>query len=193
MAKDRGLSVPYVKFIEWAYKGEYSDCINLHKEKYDATAITATTGDDTDDNHQLLCHLRLYVFAHVYGIPGLSSLCSDKLIRELKSIQRPDNMDAQLAVIQMLDLAFTKLPVNDGLTQWFGMYTAWCLEELRVQPQFHDIVSNLASPMVRHVQQSSKEPWDSQGFPRGLPRYEPAATSPYDDRCYGDEDKASDT
>lgn len=73
------------RFIEWSYTGDYPSAISAIEPAETSTkeiekvepiieeknAMTATETDFTFENHQLLAHIHLYIFASIYLIPDL--------------------------------------------------------------------------------------------------------------------------
>lgn len=67
------------------------------------------------DNHPLLAHLRLYIFGEVYLVEDLKQIAFGKLTACLRSLDNLRDLDLQLAIVAMLRLAFSELPLNDDL------------------------------------------------------------------------------
>ncbi|KGQ00968.1 hypothetical protein PAAG_12341 [Paracoccidioides lutzii Pb01] len=181
-----------LRYIEWVYRDDYPDVLNsLNSEEATANRAADLPPADkegtTDANHPLLCHIRMYIFADTYLIEELKSLSFGKITRYLENEKRPADIDSQLAVIHMLDLAFLNLPPSDNLLHWLGIYTAWCLECLRIQPYFHDIAGKLAPYIIRYVKPSSSAPWDPSLHASNFPSYEPGRAHPYEERWYADD------
>jgi hypothetical protein len=83
-----------------------------------SSAAAANVSESTDvelDNHPLLAHLRLYIFSDVYLISELKQLAYEKLTACFVDINRPQTLDRQRAVIDVLRVAFLKVPLNDSL------------------------------------------------------------------------------
>jgi len=152
--------------MEWAYRNDYPDEVPLSEisDIGKAEELEIARKDNMDNNDPLLCHIRVYIFADTYLISGLKSLSYKKLTEQLKIVGKPRNLDSQ-AVIQLLDLAFSNLMGEDDLLDWLGKYAAWCLGELRQQPDFHHIASKLAPSIVRYAEPRSSAPWNSE-FPK---------------------------
>ncbi|KAJ5161351.1 hypothetical protein N7492_006743 [Penicillium capsulatum] len=135
------------RFIEWCYKGEYTD-VELtpmevpqpEQKKSKSVESEPTSGENkTLQAHTLLCHLRVYIFSDTYLVPELNNLAFGKFTAVLRDMGKPNNLDEQLAVIDCLSLAFSKLPQHDTLPGWMAQYAAWCLSNLRLQQNFHEL------------------------------------------------------
>lgn len=164
------------RFIEWAYRGDYPDAVykaglitnNEDSAEEDAKADTviSDTKDNltTDDEHPLLSHMQLYVFCEIYGITQLKELVFSKLTSRLTEIEKPKTLDAQLAIIAVLRICFTNVHPDNDLADWLAQYAAYCVDTLRLQMDFHDLLRQapaLASRMMNYLDQASTPPWNS--------------------------------
>ncbi|KAL2857223.1 hypothetical protein BJY01DRAFT_231000 [Aspergillus pseudoustus] len=155
------------RFIEWAYTGDYPA----------VTSVLAALGakpppESTPANHPLPAHMRVYIFSTIYLIPALRSLAFDRVTACITEIDKPNDLDSQLAVISALRLAFRKFLHDDPLLDWLRQYAAYSIEKLRVQRDFHDLLlesPELSSRMVLSLIPGQKPPWTSRPlkFPFG--------------------------
>jgi hypothetical protein len=99
-------------------------------------------------------------------------------------MRKPRNIDEQLAVIDCLSLAFSKLPLHDKLPEWLAQYAAWCLDSLRLQAKFHQMLRKfpaLCSRMMETLNPAKEAPWNTKSPKYRVPSYD-ART------CYEEED-----
>ncbi|PKX92972.1 BTB/POZ domain-containing protein [Aspergillus novofumigatus IBT 16806] len=182
------------RFVEWTYRGDYPASVismDLVQEKIKASddadetdassAAAANVSESTDvelDNHPLLAHLRLYIFSDVYLISELKQLAYEKLTACFADINRPQTLDQQRAVIASLRVAFLKIPLNDSLVDWLAHYAAYSVNQLRLQPSFHDLLEAapaLCSRMMNTLTPASAAPWQSQTPRHRFPPYKPGS------------------
>lgn len=181
------------RFIEWTYRGDYSEDeltpMNvLHAEKPDPES--PQSGLTSDENktlqaHTPLCHLRVYIFSDTYLVSELKDLSFEKFTAVVRDIGRPKNLDEQLAVIDCLSLAFSKLPLHDKLPAWLAQYAAWCLENLRLQTKFHELlqaIPSLSYRMMDTLNPAKEAPWDVKPFKYRVPSYD--ASGLFEDNDY---------
>ncbi|RHZ62802.1 BTB/POZ domain-containing protein [Aspergillus thermomutatus] len=180
------------RFVEWAYRGDYPASVisrDLVQTKIKASddadeddassAAAANVSESMDvdlDNHPLLAHLRLYIFSDAYLIWELKQLAYEKLTACFVDINRPETLDQQRAVIAVLRVAFLKIPLNDSLLDWLAHYAAYSVNQLRLQPSFHDLLEAapaLCSRMMNTLRPASDAPWQSQTPKHRFPRYKP--------------------
>jgi hypothetical protein len=187
------------RFIEWAYRGDYPASVismDLAQEKIKASddadetdassAAAANVSESTDvelDNHPLLAHLRLYIFSDVYLISELKQLAYEKLTACFVDINRPQTLDRQRAVIDVLRVAFLKVPLNDSLLDWLAHYAAYSVNQLRLQPSFHDLLEAapaLCSRMMNTLEPATCAPWQGETPKHRFPPYKPGS---YEEQC----------
>jgi hypothetical protein len=185
------------RFIEWAYTGNYPTVLNAYspvqgeaKEAGNAENKVVEDGrqkniatesfDITSENHPLLAHIRLYIFCSIYFISDLQQLAFDKLSACLIDLKLPDNLSTQLAVVAALRVAFNRLPSQDPLLDWLAQYAAYCVDKLRLQKDFLDLLSEfptLNSRMILSLNPGSSPPWETK-----TPNY---FYAPYSPDCDG--------
>ncbi|RDK41717.1 hypothetical protein M752DRAFT_253087 [Aspergillus phoenicis ATCC 13157] len=163
------------RFIEWAYRGDYPATISgtnigqtpilLEGTETDIDEKPENTTPETDltsENHPLLVHIRLYIFSETYIVPDLQQLAYKKVTACITDLDKPNSLDTQLAVIDALQFSFLGLPPHDKLLDWLAQYAAYCLEKLRVQGPFHDLLKEfptLSSRMILSPGPASSPPW----------------------------------
>ncbi|KAL2859534.1 hypothetical protein BJX68DRAFT_252410 [Aspergillus pseudodeflectus] len=134
------------RFIEWAYTGDYPAII---------------------------------VPAQGPGVPAKKeeSNETDKRVTAcFTELSKPEDLDTQLAVIAALRLAFRKLLSDDPLLDWLAQYTAYSIEKLRVQRDFHDLLlesPELSSRIVLSLIPGQQPPWRSPPPKFTLGKYVP--------------------
>lgn len=174
------------RFIEWSYTGDYPSVISTIELMETSTkeiekvepiteknAMTATETDFTFENHQLLAHIHLYIFASIYLIPDLQSLTFSKMTACFTDLEKPNDLDTQVAVIYTLRVSFGKLPTHDPLLDWMAQYAAYSIDKLRTQGSFHDLLESspiLASRTVLFLGPASLPPWKSRPPKYSCPR-----------------------
>ncbi|EAW25302.1 BTB/POZ domain-containing protein [Aspergillus fischeri NRRL 181] len=186
------------RFIEWAYLGDYQasviskDLVQTTLKASDdadednASSAAANVSESTDvelDNHPLLAHLRLYIFSDAYLIAELKQLAYEKLTACFVDINRPQTLDQQRAIIASLRVAFLKIPLNDSLLDWLAHYAAYSVNQLRLQPSFHDLLEAapaLCSRMMNTLCPASTAPWQCQTPKHRFPPYKPGS---YEEQC----------
>lgn len=179
------------QFVEWAYKGDYDEPDSStvdkrqgkqHKHKQEApeTETTPATSQDVTDAegvlmyHTLLCHLRVYIFADTYLVSGLKNLAFEKLTAGLIEMGQPSTLNEQLAVVDCLKEAFTRVPAPDDLLDWLARYAAWSLDKLRQVTQFHDVLKErpaLGSCMMGTLNPATESPWKAKARKLRVPAY----------------------
>ncbi|KAJ5578409.1 uncharacterized protein N7459_007373 [Penicillium hispanicum] len=180
-----------VQFIEWAYKGDYTGSTSAPiatpqentSEDPPQSPISKPPSEHLEDikvpqAHTLLSHLRVYVFSEVYLVSGLKQLSFQKFTAVLMDMGKPKDLDEQLAVIDRLALAFSRLPLHDKLLEWLAQYAAWCLDKLRVQSQFHNLLKSLpaiSSRMMEKLNPANEAPWDTKWHNYKVPSYDARA------------------
>ncbi|KAJ5176636.1 uncharacterized protein N7482_002513 [Penicillium canariense] len=184
------------QFIEWAYRGDYTEMmlapieVPQPKQLKDSAELPnpELTGNENKalQAHTLLCHLRLYIFSDVYFVSGLKELAFEKFTAALENMGKPRNLNEQLAVIDCLSLAFSRVPLHDKLIEWLAQYAAWCLDKLRLQSQFHDLLQRvpaLSSRMMDTVNPANEAPWNTTASSRNyhVPAYDTRADFGYED------------
>lgn len=194
------------QFVEWAYKGDYAEpdsstvdnCQGKHhKHKQEAPEgkmTTATSQDIADADevlmyHTLLCHLRVYIFADTYLVLGLKTLAFEKLTAGLIEMGQPSTLNEQLAVVDCLKEAFTRVPARDDLLDWLARYAAWSLDRLRQVTQFHDVLKDrpaLGSCMMETLNPATEAPWKAKPRKLRVPVY-----SARDDSVYAEDEPVS--
>ncbi|KAI9935118.1 hypothetical protein ASPWEDRAFT_186723 [Aspergillus wentii DTO 134E9] len=133
-----------VRFIEWAYKGDYPDGVEEH------------------EIDPLLSYAELYAFSDVYGVSDLKKLTYEKLTGSLHALGKPQDLKMQIVVITMLEIVANRLPSDDTLVNWLAKYTAWCIDHLRGNEYFDNLCN--ASPsfclkVMNAVNPAPKAPW----------------------------------
>jgi hypothetical protein len=158
------------RFIEWAYTGDYPAIIvpaqptGAPAKKEEESNESQPTATSMPGNHQLPAHMRIYIFGAIYLIPNLRSLAFERVTACFTELEKPEDLDTQLAVIAALRLAFRKLLSDDPLLDWLAQYAAYSIEKLRVQRDFHDLLlesPQLSSRMVLSLIPGQQPPWKS--------------------------------
>ncbi|KAL3456373.1 hypothetical protein BJX64DRAFT_41412 [Aspergillus heterothallicus] len=166
------------RFIEWAYTGDYpavtaraqqTGLAAKIEEDDEAQNNTAARGVQlipapSPGNHPLPAHMRVYIFSSIYLIPDLRSLAFERVTVCFTEIDKPEDLDSQLAVIAAFRLAFGKLPQDDPLLDWLAQYAAYGIDKLRMQRDFHDLLlesPELSSRMVLSLIPGQQPPWKS--------------------------------
>ncbi|RDW68883.1 BTB/POZ domain-containing protein [Aspergillus mulundensis] len=142
-------------------------------------SLSAPETDLTHENHPLLAHIRLYVFCSIYIIPDLRDLAFTRVTTAFKDLNQPTTLDTQLAVIAALRISFHNLLANDRLLDWLAHYAAYCLGQLRVQRDFHDLLQEapvLGSRMVLSLSAPGTPPWQVAPPKYNFPAYVPDST-----------------
>ncbi|KAF4244383.1 hypothetical protein CNMCM8980_010195 [Aspergillus fumigatiaffinis] len=162
------------RFIEWAYRGDYPTVISeiepvqkslspgIEADVEDKPIIAPPAADLTSENHPLLVHIRLYIFSGTYLIPELQRLAFEKVTACFTDLEKPHSLDTQLAVIDALRLSFLRLHEHDALLNWLSQYSAYCIDKLRLQSSFHDLLRDfpiLSSRMMLSLNPASSPPW----------------------------------
>ncbi|KAJ5882703.1 uncharacterized protein N7473_011137 [Penicillium subrubescens] len=191
------------QFVEWAYKGDYDEpdlsavdkCQwkqHKHKQEAPGAEMTIATSEDNADaegvlmHHTLLCHLRVYIFADTYLVSGLRTLAFEKLTAGLIEMGLPGTLNEQLAVVDCLKEAFTRVPARDDLLDWLARYAAWSLDRLRQVTQFHDVLKDrpaLGSCMMETLNPATEAPWKAKARKLRVPAY-----SARDDSMYAEDE-----
>lgn len=83
---------------------------------------------------------------------------------KLNYVGEPSDANERRAIIQVLELAFSNLSTSDELAQWLGKYSAWCLREIRDQPQFHKIMDKISHYILPYVLPATERPTNAE-FP----------------------------
>jgi hypothetical protein len=187
------------QFVVWAYRGDHTDMVPLPADlpaeaksepssdsSLDAgvkmlvddfskartpSLSTLSCSSDSPQAHPLR-HLRVYIFSNIYMIPGLAF---EKLTTVLKLMGKPQCMTEQLAIIDCLELAFSKVPVFDMLPRWLAQHAFWCMEELRLQSRFHDLLRRLpgiGSRMMDSLRPAQLPPWEMELREYAVPLYD---------------------
>lgn len=156
------------------------------QKKSKSVETEPTNGENkTLQAHTLLRHLRVYIFSDTYLVPELKNLAFGKLTAVVRDMGKPNNLDEQLAVIDCLSLAFSKLPQHDTLPGWMAQYAAWCLSNLRLQQKFHELLQQspiLCYRMMDTLNPASDAPWNIKSPTYRVPSYD--ARISYDDDDY---------
>jgi hypothetical protein len=137
--------------------------------------------DSTSENHPLLVHIRLYIFCNIYHVPDLQSLAFEKMTACFTDLEKPDSLDTQLAVVAALRVSFRKLPPQDPLLDWLAEYAAYCVDKLRLQKDFLDLLKDcptLSSRIILSLSPAQSPPWKTKKS-----KHNYAHCSP-DDACY---------
>ncbi|OJJ65744.1 hypothetical protein ASPBRDRAFT_139494 [Aspergillus brasiliensis CBS 101740] len=162
------------RFIEWAYRGDYPTVISeiepvqkslphgIEANVEGKPIIAPPAADFTSENHPLLVHIRLYIFSGTYLIPELQHLAFEKVTACFMDLEKPNSLDTQLAVIDAVRLSFLRLHEHDTLLNWLSQYSAYCIDKLRLQSSFHDLLRDfpiLSSRMMLSLNPASSPPW----------------------------------
>lgn len=184
------------QFVEWAYRGDYDEpdssavdkCLGQqHKHKQEAIEVEKTCHGIADVEgvpmyHTLLCHLRVYVFADTYLVSGLKTLAFEKLTTALIEMGQPSTLNEQLAVVDCLKEAFSRVPARDDLLEWLSRYAAWSLGTLRQVSQFHDVLKDrpaLGSCMMETLNPATEAPRKAKARKVHVPAYNARDDSVY--------------
>lgn len=160
------------RFIEWAYRGDYTAVSSLSAEKAQlkkkpqvSNTQAAGVNDITTRNeltNTLLYHLKVYVFSDTYLVAELKELAFQKFTTAVKQLGQPKNIDEQLAIINCLSLAFTTLPPPDLLLAWLAQFAAWSLDILRLESKFLELLQDFPSlgcRMMDYLRPADNAPW----------------------------------
>lgn len=185
------------QFIEWAYRGNCTDLTltpveePLQSRQSKSLSESFSHSEPADNKnedkpniqaHTLLCHLRVYIFSDVYLVSGLKKLAFDRFTAILADMGKPKNIDEQLAVIDCLSLAFSSIPLHDELPGWLAHYAAWCVDKLRLQGKFHDLLQSLpalSSRMMETLIPAHDAPWNTKSRNYRVPSYDTRAEFQY--------------
>lgn len=176
------------QFVEWAYRGDYTEVVpmpvglpqgekpeppskspslleSVDEETLDVPTETAasTKPDSLSQTHTLLSYLRVYIFSDIYIVPKLKDLAFNKFTAVLKWMSKPETIEKQLAVIDCLELGFSRVPHHDKLLTWMVCYAAWYVEHLRLQSKFHDVLQTLpiiGCRMMNELRPAERAPWN---------------------------------
>lgn len=197
------------QFVEWAYRDDYTEIVPLPADlpgeaksepSTDSSSleggvkmsvddfskartpsqITLSSSVDSSQAHILLCHLRVYIFSDIYMVQGLKDLAFEKFEAVLKSMGKPQSMTEQLAIVDCLELTFSKVPLHDKLPGWLAQHASWCMKELRFQSKFHDLLRKLpgiGSRMMDSLRPAQHPPWDMQLRGYSVPPYDARTSS----------------
>lgn len=193
------------QFVEWAYRGDYTEVVPLpadlpgETKSEDSSSLeggvkmsvdgfskartplqsTFSSPVDGSQGHTLLCHLQVYIFSDLNMIPALKDLAFEKFTAVLKSMGKPRSMMEQLAVVDCLELTFSKVPFHDKLPGWLAQHASWCME-LRLQSKFHDLLQRwpgIGSRMMNSLRPCQLPPWESQLRDYSVQLYDAHASS----------------
>ena len=148
---------------------------NTEAKAKEENTVTGAKTDLTFENHPLLTHINLYIFCSIYLVPDLQDLAFSKMTACFTDLERPNDLDTQLAVISALRVSFHLLPAHDPLLDWMAQYAAYCIDKLRIQGSFHDLLKcspMLASRMVHSLNPASLPPWQIQRPMHSYPHYD---------------------
>ena len=162
-----------IRFMQWLYTGEYSaealtrpDPGELD-DKIGLAALWIDTSE-ADDDHPVLVHMRLAVFADTYLVDDLKKLATKNLEAELERIGKPRGQDRAQLVIKLLDLAASNLHPQDSSLDMLGKYSAWCIKDLRSHPAFEDVAPKMAMALVKHLRPRRESPWQHKAISEKL-------------------------
>lgn len=175
------------RFIEWSYKGDYTESELTPMEMAEpGQGKSESVGPEPPSDeqevlqaHTLLCHIRVYIFSDTYMVPELKDLAFDKFTAAVMDMEKPKTLNEQLAVIDCLSLAFSKLPLHDTLPGWLAQYAAWCLGNLRLQPKFHGLLQRfpaLSYRMMDTLNPANEAPWRIKSPKYRVPSYDARAS-----------------
>lgn len=166
-------------FIQWAYTGDYPSPVAslsaLTKPLEDPTVLLLETEDtasrssdqelEEDGDPVLMAHARLYVFAERFNIQQLKQQTFEKLTAEVVAIGVPMERESKTSMIYLISYAFGNLPkcvVKDRLLEYLGLYASWCLESLRMEPEFFELLQtdiDFVKELFVHVRRGNRAPW----------------------------------
>ena len=95
----------------------------------------------------------------------------------LTDLEKPGELKEQLAVIATLRMSFRKLPTTDSLLDWLGQYAAYSIQQLQLQRDFHNLLSEsptLSSRMVLSLNPASQPPWRTAPLKYSFAHYSPS-------------------
>ncbi|KAE8355617.1 hypothetical protein BDV28DRAFT_30603 [Aspergillus coremiiformis] len=162
------------RFIEWAYRADYTEptedtdgdtsTLPSDDEEWSTRPQDTTTGDQSRPvHHSLLAHMDLYIFSDVYIIPELKALAFTKIQTGLRAMGRPETPEQCLAVIALLRLASSKVPLDGSdILRWLAHFAAYNFDILRHQPSFHDTLKlspDLTWEIVGRLKPAVDPPW----------------------------------
>ena len=153
-----------IRFIQWAYASDYQEEVETTKslvlpDNAESVASAGQEDSDIDENHPLLLHGRLYVFADTYIVNDLKALALKKLRVKLRPWGQPSDSTRLASVVDLLDFAFGNLHPDDQLLDFLGKYAAKNITNLRKQKAFNDAIWGMGSSIIQYVQ-----PWSGDPF-----------------------------
>lgn len=144
-----------VRFIEWAYRRDYSEAVINVSPASVEEGVAASEGP-------LNCHMQMYIFAHVYGILGLGATAYVHITSYLKTKGKPADERTKLEVISALKIGFKKIIRTDTLLDWLGHYVSFYLDEMKESDAFQELIEEVPSlslAMLKHLNSASAPPW----------------------------------
>ena len=153
-----------IRFMQWLYTGDYSAEALTSPDPSDlddkiGLAALWLDMSESDENHPVLIHARLAIFADTYLVSDLKKLAAKKLEAELETMGRPKRQTLAQLIIKLLDLAASNLHPQDALLDLLGKYSAWCIKDLRSHPAFEDVVPKMAMALVKYLRPRRESPW----------------------------------
>lgn len=108
-------------------------------------------------------------------VPDPKDLAFEKFTAAVMDMEKPTTLNEQLAVIDCLSLAFSKLPLHDMLPGWLAQYDAWCPSNFRLQPKSHRLLRQfpaLSYRMMDTLNPASKAHWRVKSPKYRVPSYD---------------------
>lgn len=178
------------RFIEWVHTRDIPAVLEITKpieQKIkktengaeimgDGKKNTAAELDLTIENYPLLANIHLYIFCGIYLTTHLHNPTFDEITAPFRGLNKPDTLDTQLAVISALSLSFRKLPPHVHLLDWLDEYAAHCIDKLKMQASFHDLLAEtpvLSPRMVLSLSPAPNPPWNTQQPKQNYSHYQP--------------------
>lgn len=175
-------------FLTWAYNGDYDSndeaetrpspneaLVRYEKgtngerapeEPLGETPAAAAAIVDKEQRvmHPLLLHISLYVFADVYQIEPLKASTKQKILDQLEKLENLPESHERVAIFDLLDYAFSRLPEQDPLLHWLARYASWKLDDLRhICTRLDNLLSEndgkFARMLVRYLYKSTVNPF----------------------------------
>jgi hypothetical protein len=90
-------------------------------------------------------------------------------------MEKPESIEEQLAVIDCLELGFSKIPHHENLLAWMVCYAAWCVDKLRLQRKFHGVLQTLpiiGCRLMNELRPAERTPWEVDRPEHKFPPYD---------------------
>ena len=154
-----------VRFIQWAYTADYQEELEFASRK---EHLVETKNDqsftpvalETDENHILLLHGRLYVFGDVYLVKDLKILAFKRMKAKLEKMNKPSDVKELTLVVDLFDFIFSNVHADDPLLDFLGKYAAYNIVNLKQQQYFNDVVGKMGPAICKYLQPCNDDPFN---------------------------------